>query len=67
MGEIGMTQSQIDDMMIDLGARFTGSSYNLLTSNCNHFTAELIQILCSKPIPRWINRLASLGTRLSRK
>ncbi len=57
-----MSTDDIERLMEDLGIKFKGRSYNLLTRNCNHFTEELVQILCDKPMPRWINRLAGLGT-----
>lgn len=62
MGRTELSQLEIDQLMIEMGQRYTGSSYNLLTRNCNHFTEALIQALCAQPIPRWINRMAALGT-----
>jgi len=44
--------------------RFQGTSYNLLTNNCNHFTSYLCQKLTGRPAPRWINRAASVGLSL---
>lgn len=61
MGAIELTQSEIDSLMVDLGGKYRGRSYNLLLRNCNHFTEELVRLLCDKPIPSWINRLAHWG------
>lgn len=41
-----------------------GTSYNLLTKNCNHFTSYLCEKLTSRPAPNWINRAASIGVAL---
>jgi hypothetical protein len=44
--------------------RFQGTSYNLLTKNCNHFTSYLCERLTSRPAPNWLNRAASIGVAL---
>lgn len=41
--------------------RFQGTSYNLLTMNCNHFTSYLCERLTGRPAPKWINRAASMA------
>ena len=41
-----------------------GTSYNLLTKNCNHFTSYLCQKLTGRPAPGWLNRAASIGVAL---
>lgn len=61
MGSIEMSQQEVDALLTDIGGKYTGRSYNLLFRNCNHFSEELVQILCAKPVPGWINRLALLG------
>jgi hypothetical protein len=43
---------------------FQGTSYNLLTKNCNHFTSYLCEKLTGRPAPAWINRAASIGVAL---
>lgn len=40
-----------------------GSSYNLLTRNCNHFASELCEKLTGAQAPAWINRLAWMGEK----
>lgn len=61
MGQIDMSQSELDTLIISLGEKYTGASYHLMGRNCNHFSAELISILCNKTVPGWINRLAGFG------
>lgn len=43
---------------------FLGTSYNLLTNNCNHFTSYLCKKLTGQPGPGWLNRAASIGVAL---
>jgi deubiquitinase DESI2 len=43
---------------------FLGTSYNLLTFNCNHFTSHLCYALTSCHAPKWLNRAASIGLAL---
>jgi hypothetical protein len=43
---------------------FQGTSYNLLTKNCNHFTSYLCEKLTGRSAPGWINRAASIGVAL---
>ena len=43
---------------------FMGTSYNLLTKNCNHFTSYLCQQLTGRSAPSWLNRAASIGVAL---
>ena len=47
-----------------ISEQFLGTSYNLLTNNCNHFTSALCERLTSKPAPGWLNRAASIGLAL---
>lgn len=43
---------------------FQGTSYNLLTKNCNHFTSYLCEKLTGRPAPGYLNRAASIGVAL---
>ncbi|GAB0135079.1 hypothetical protein EsDP_00003430 [Epichloe bromicola] len=58
------TQDEIDSALRAASAEFLGTSYNLLTRNCNHFTSYLCQKLTSTPGPGWLNRAASIGVAL---
>lgn len=55
---------EIDEIIKEASQKFQGTSYNLLTNNCNHFTNYLCQQLTSKPAPGWLNRAASIGIAL---
>ncbi|KAI7880943.1 DUF862-domain-containing protein [Lichtheimia hyalospora FSU 10163] len=61
MGYIDMSDQEIDQVLYAVSEDFGGTTYNLLTRNCNHFTQELCLRLTGKSIPGWINRAARLG------
>jgi PPPDE putative peptidase domain len=58
------TDAEIEEVIREASHRFQGTSYNLLTKNCNHFTSYLCQKLTGKPAPAWLNRAASIGVAL---
>lgn len=58
------TDDEISKIISEVSAAFDGSSYNLLTRNCNTFTSALCEKLTSKPSPSWLNRAASIGLAL---
>jgi len=55
---------EIEAIIKDVSQKFQGTSYNLLTNNCNHFTSYLCEQLTSRPAPSWLNRAASIGVAL---
>ncbi|KAL1897874.1 hypothetical protein Sste5346_003726 [Sporothrix stenoceras] len=58
------TTAEIDTIIRSASEEFYGPSYNLLTKNCNHFTAYLCRKLTGRPGPAWLNRAASIGLAL---
>jgi deubiquitinase DESI2 len=58
------SQPEIDAILKDTSEEFLGTSYNLLTKNCNHFTSHLCRRLTGRPGPGWLNRAASIGVAL---
>ena len=58
------SQQEIDSTLRAASDEFIGTSYNLLTRNCNHFTSYLCQKLTGTPAPGWLNRAASIGVAL---
>ncbi|KIH86289.1 hypothetical protein SPBR_08599 [Sporothrix brasiliensis 5110] len=58
------TPAEIDAIIRSASEAFHGPSYNLLTKNCNHFTAFLCRKLTGRPGPAWLNRAASIGLAL---
>ncbi|KAG2202795.1 hypothetical protein INT47_004819 [Mucor saturninus] len=61
MGTTDLTEKEVEELLLTLSDEFTGTSYNLLSRNCNHFTEEFVKRLNNKTIPYWINRAAKLG------
>lgn len=57
-------QNEIDAIIREASDEFLGTAYNLLTKNCNHFTAYLCEKLTGRPGPGWLNRAASIGVAL---
>ncbi|PTB65601.1 DUF862-domain-containing protein [Trichoderma citrinoviride] len=58
------TSEEIDAALRDASEEFLGTSYNLLTKNCNHFTSYLCKKLTGDAGPGWLNRAASIGVAL---
>ncbi|KAF5747098.1 deSI-like protein [Tripterygium wilfordii] len=53
---------QIGEFMEDLSASYSGDTYHLIVKNCNHFCKDICLKLTGKPIPKWVNRLAKIGS-----
>ena len=58
------SEDEIEAIVKDASQQFLGTSYNLLTNNCNHFTSFLCQKLTGRLAPSWLNRAASIGIAL---
>jgi len=65
LGNYGGTQRDLDRILDELRDSFKGSSYHVLTQNCNCFSDALVQRLLNKPIPGFVNRLANIGAFFS--
>ncbi|KAL9017051.1 MAG: hypothetical protein Q9185_005605 [Variospora sp. 1 TL-2023] len=52
---------EIEAVIIEVSRAFPGTSYNLLTNNCNHFSSSLCEKLTGKAAPSWMNRAATIG------
>ncbi|KAK5722414.1 hypothetical protein LTR15_005644 [Elasticomyces elasticus] len=61
IGHTTLTPPQIDSAVREISNQFLGTSYNLLTNNCNHFSSALLLRLTGKTAPRWLNRAAGVG------
>ncbi|OQV21736.1 Desumoylating isopeptidase 2 [Hypsibius exemplaris] len=64
LGYTDFTESDIDEMMRGLSQEWYGNSYHLVTRNCNHFSSELAKLLCGQEVPAWVNRFATMGSRV---
>ncbi|KAK9145025.1 hypothetical protein Sjap_004928 [Stephania japonica] len=64
IGRTDLGPHEVHKFMEELSKSYTGTSYNLITKNCNHFCNDVSLRLTGKRIPRWINRLAKIGEQL---
>lgn len=55
---------ELEAIIQEASQEFQGTSYNLLTKNCNHFTSYLCEKLTGRTAPSWLNRAASIGVAL---
>ncbi|KAL8941788.1 MAG: hypothetical protein Q9211_001679 [Gyalolechia sp. 1 TL-2023] len=55
---------EIDAVIKEASRAFPGTSYNLLTNNCNHFSSFLCEKLTGRSAPSWMNRAATIGVVL---
>jgi len=55
---------EIESIIRAASEEFLGTSYNILTRNCNHFTSYMCEKLTGRPGPAWLNRAASIGIAL---
>ncbi|XP_039033451.1 deSI-like protein At4g17486 [Hibiscus syriacus] len=61
IGRTDLGPKDVRAFMEKLAKEYSGNSYHLISNNCNHFCNDECVQLTSKPIPRWVNRLARLG------
>ena len=59
-----LSVNKLTSTIQDVAEKFPGTSYNLLTKNCNHFTSYLCEKLTGRAAPTWINRAAGIGLML---
>ena len=65
LGTVNYTSSKVKDVINSLRDEFQGERYHLLNNNCNCFSERLSVELLNKPIPGYVNRLASIGSSIS--
>ncbi len=54
MGETDLTQSEILQLVKNMGNEYKGNHYHLLQRNCNNFASDLCHALVGKPAPAWV-------------
>eukprot|EP01017_Pseudomicrothorax_dubius_P027393 TRINITY_DN3149_c0_g1_i1.p1 TRINITY_DN3149_c0_g1~~TRINITY_DN3149_c0_g1_i1.p1 ORF type:complete len:232 (+),score=24.85 TRINITY_DN3149_c0_g1_i1:90-785(+) len=64
MGVCDKRIGEILDVIEEVKLEFIGCSYDVLTKNCNHFSAEFVRQLVGCTIPSYLNRLACVGKPL---
>ncbi|KAK5584617.1 hypothetical protein RB653_006231 [Dictyostelium firmibasis] len=65
MGDITLSERQLQSIIDNISEDFPGKSYHPLKKNCNTFSNEFIKRLLNKEIPNYVNRLAFIGTFFS--
>ncbi|KAA8545945.1 hypothetical protein F0562_020604 [Nyssa sinensis] len=62
MGTTCLDPIQIRDFMEHQSANYNGDTYHLVVKNCNHFCEDICYKLTGNRIPKWVNRLARIGS-----
>lgn len=62
MGTTYMDPIQVREFMECQSANYYGNTYHLIVKNCNHFCEDICYKLTGNRIPKWVNRLAKIGT-----
>jgi len=58
MGRVMMTQKELKDKIVSMAPKWSGTSYDIVERNCNHFSSDLCWDLMKKRPPAWINYTA---------
>ncbi|KAI5059601.1 hypothetical protein GOP47_0025920 [Adiantum capillus-veneris] len=61
LGHTSLSRLKVTQVLFELGREWPGSSYDLLSRNCNHFCDALCERLGVQKLPAWINRFAHVG------
>ncbi|XP_057793937.1 deSI-like protein At4g17486 [Salvia miltiorrhiza] len=62
VGTTSLDATQVREFMERQAANYNGDTYHLIVKNCNHFCKDICYKLTGKRIPKWVNRLAKLGS-----
>lgn len=58
MGNTSMSAIEVAALIHGMESKYTVESYHIITNNCNHFTDEMLKILCDAQCPAEIMSLA---------
>ncbi|KAK8948029.1 hypothetical protein KSP40_PGU018582 [Platanthera guangdongensis] len=61
LGETDFTNFIVNQILRELIREWVGSSYDLLSRNCNHFCDVFSERLGVLKLPAWVNRFANAG------
>ncbi|XP_042442186.1 deSI-like protein At4g17486 isoform X2 [Zingiber officinale] len=62
MGTTQLNPRQIREFVELESQNYNGDAYHLIVKNCNHFCKDIIFKLTGNSIPKWVNRLANIGS-----
>lgn len=61
LGHTSLSPLKVKEILMKLSLEWQGSSYDLLSRNCNHFCNDFCTRLEVQKIPGWVNRFANAG------
>lgn len=61
LGRTNFSKLKVNQILQELSREWPGSSYDLLSKNCNHFCDEFCEKLGVQKLPGWVNRFANAG------
>ncbi|GAV88316.1 DUF862 domain-containing protein [Cephalotus follicularis] len=62
MGTTCLDPFQLREFLECQSASYYGDMYHLIKKNCNHFCEDICYKLTGNSIPKWVNRLARIGS-----
>lgn len=62
VGTTCLNRVQVMEFIEHHSASYNGDTYHLIAKNCNHFCEDICYKLTGKHIPKWVNRLAKIGS-----
>ncbi|WCJ33859.1 PPPDE putative thiol peptidase family protein [Euphorbia peplus] len=62
MGTTCLDPFQIREFMERESGNYYGDTYHLIVKNCNHFSEDICHKLTGNSVPKWVNRLARIGS-----
>ncbi|XP_052201421.1 deSI-like protein At4g17486 [Diospyros lotus] len=62
IGTTSLDPVQVRELIERHSSNYNGDTYHLIAKNCNHFCKDICYKLTGKPIPKWVNRLAKIGS-----
>lgn len=63
IGTTNLDPKQVREFMERHASSYSGDSYHLIVKNCNHFCKDTCHKLTGRKIPKWVNRLAEIGSQ----
>ncbi|XP_008796907.2 desumoylating isopeptidase 1 homolog isoform X2 [Phoenix dactylifera] len=61
LGKTNCSVFMVNQILRELSRAWPGSSYDLLSRNCNHFCDSFCELLGVPKLPGWVNRFANAG------
>lgn len=61
LGETNCTSAEVNQILRELRREWPGTSYDLLSKNCNHFCNVFCGRIGVSELPAWVNRFAHAG------